>query len=177
QSCRGSRNAVPARMASRSVIGNGDQPQFPATSVVTPWDSCVRAAGCGRRLKSAWECRSMNPGATMLPVASMTSAPEGTSPGGSTAMIRPPSTSTVAATGSAPVPSITCPPVSAMVIEPLLSGSEGEGGDAVRRDQPGVDPMSQTSCLGHLYDAPDGDDGGFDDVPGVVLLRGGHIRW
>src|SRR6267378_1578826 len=108
----------------------------------------------------------MNPGATMLPVASMTSAPDGASPAGSTAVMRSPSTSTVAAVGSAPVPSATRPPVSARM-DSLLFWSEGQLGDRVRLDQLLIDGMTETDCLGHLYDAVDGDHGGFDDVPGV----------
>src|SRR3954452_5768240 len=101
----------------------------------------------------------MNPGATMLPVASMTSAPDGVAPGGNTAVMRSPSISTVPGTGSAPVPSATRPPVTATRpvtrpltrTESLLFWFEGELGDGVRRDQRTVHGVTETGSPRHLY--------------------------
>ena len=57
------------------ATGAGENPQFPATTLVTPCSklifirsSCLASAS----VQSAWECMSMKPGDTMQPPASST---------------------------------------------------------------------------------------------------------
>src|SRR6266542_5144216 len=84
-------------------------PQLPTTSVVTPIISVLSAPRLASRLQSEWEWQSMNPGATILPLASISHAACAPSrlP---TAATRSPSIPTSARTHGAPVPSTTLPP-------------------------------------------------------------------
>ena len=52
--------------------GYGEMPQFPTTSVVTPWYTLLSPPGSSRSVLSECECMSMKPGATICPDASMT---------------------------------------------------------------------------------------------------------
>lgn len=95
-----------------SGSGNGECPQLPAISVVTPCASWVSAAGWAGSVKSACEWRSTNPGAITAPDASMVvRAVNGPSP---IAAIRPAVIATSARRAGVPVPSTTSPPVTVM---------------------------------------------------------------
>ena len=76
---------------------------------MTPWVTEPQISPFPRRAVSEWTWTSMNPGETMRPVASTTSAAaaSGSVP---TATIRSPRTPTSAATGGEPLPSTTVPP-------------------------------------------------------------------
>src|SRR5437870_2624780 len=84
-------------------------PQFPTTTVVTPWLIFGSISGCASTIRSSCVWTSMKPGATMQPLASTTAAPTA---GRSAPMaaIRSPSISTSAVLRGAPVPSTTVPP-------------------------------------------------------------------
>ena len=45
--------------------GYGERPQFPTTSVVTPWYTLLSPPGSSRSVLSEWVCMSMKPGATI----------------------------------------------------------------------------------------------------------------
>ena len=84
-------------------------PQLPTTTVVTPWLTFGSMCGAERTIWSSWVCTSMNPGATIMPPASITRAPSAArfAP---TATMRSPSMRTSALKRGAPVPSMTVPP-------------------------------------------------------------------
>ena len=73
--------------------GYGELPQFPHTSVVTPWRALLSPIGSSSIVTSEWECMSMKPGETTQPAASIRSAASAAdrSP---TAAILPPSIAT-----------------------------------------------------------------------------------
>ena len=96
KSCSGEQGATPP-------------PQFPTTTVVTPWRTALWASGKARSVKSACVCRSTKPGATTSPSASSTRAP-GEGPSVPSASTRPSRTRTSARRACPPVPSTTVPP-------------------------------------------------------------------
>ena len=75
---------------------------MPTTSVVTPWARVLSQSRLASKLQSEWEWQSMNPGATILPVASIavTAATAERSP---MAAIFPPAIPTSARTQGAPL--------------------------------------------------------------------------
>ena len=87
-------------------LGNGDEPQLPRTSVVTP--SCTLLSAVGRSMIPAppCECTSMKPGEATAPLASITCSASMSSPV-ATAAMRSPSMAMSAFVGGAPVPSTT----------------------------------------------------------------------
>src|SRR5208282_749681 len=96
------------------LIGATENPQLPPTKVVTP---CIRkgfriaaCSGIGT-IQSECECRSMKPGATIIPRASSSrvEAACADSPGSITAAIRPSLTAISDLKRGAPEPSITVP--------------------------------------------------------------------
>src|SRR5271155_619260 len=96
------------------LIGATENPQLPPTKVVTP---CIRkgfrivaCSGIGT-IQSECECRSMKPGATIIPLASISrvEAVCADSPGSINAAIRPFLTATSDLKRRAPEPSITVP--------------------------------------------------------------------
>ena len=103
-----------------SPTGHGEDPSGPPRAVVTPcrtWLSTPGSRGRGSR----WACRSMNPGATTSPVASMTRAAAVASRGArDTRTMRPSRTPTSPGKPGAPVPSRMVPPV--------MRRSSGSGG-------------------------------------------------
>jgi len=76
----GKRNQPPSlsRRSSGGITGLGmprgagasDTPQFPATTVVTPWLTLGAISGAESIRRSSWVCASMKPGATIRPEAS-----------------------------------------------------------------------------------------------------------
>jgi hypothetical protein len=61
------------RIASRpGSTGAREKPQWPTTSVVTPWWTMLSAVGVSGSVKSECVLMSMNPGATTSPRASIT---------------------------------------------------------------------------------------------------------
>ena len=98
----------PAPSGPLGPMGNGEKPQLPVTSVVTPWNTLLSPPGSSRRVTSEWECMSMNPGHTTSPAASTTRAACASS-SLPTAAILPPARPTSAWYRSPPVPSITVP--------------------------------------------------------------------
>jgi len=84
-------------------------PQLPTMTVVTPWLIFGSMCGSERTIWSSWVCTSMNPGATILPLASSTSAPP-CARSAPTSTMRSPWMRTSAAKRGAPVPSMTVPP-------------------------------------------------------------------
>jgi hypothetical protein len=99
----------PATRLSRSdacsvTTGAAENSQFPPTSVVTPCWMELGASGKAGSVRSAWECRSMNPGASANPSPSIrvdADAPL-TEP---THAIRPALIPTSPTKGAAPLPS------------------------------------------------------------------------
>ena len=106
--------AAPESFTAASALptSSADEPQLPATIVVTPMRTKLAAAGWSA-ISSAWVWTSMKPGATTSPVASMRSVP---SPAAilPIASTRPPLMPTSARRGGVPVPSTTRPPVITM---------------------------------------------------------------
>ena len=99
--------------ASRTLVN-------PASSVFRALSSASRHGrlnGVAMRCSSVfggfdmrWTWQSIMPGITVMPLASMTSAPRGIPPAASTAVIRPPSITIVALrSGSPPLPSMSVP--------------------------------------------------------------------
>ena len=84
-------------------------PQWPMTSVVTPWRTLLSAWGMRARVKSEWVLMSMKPGATTRPLASIMRAPAAVMSPPMAAM-RPSLNATSARRPGAPVPSMTSPP-------------------------------------------------------------------
>ena len=114
---------VPCAAWRRYQAATGITPASRSSVVVTPSNACMRSAG----IDWPCACRSMKPGATTSPVASITcSAPPRPVP---TAAIRPSSTAT-SPTASMPLagsttrpPLITKPPMSSLrIYQPALSG-------------------------------------------------------
>ena len=91
-----------------AATGNGDELQFPVTSVVTPWYALLSPPESNSMVVSECECMSMNPGATTSPVASIVRAASA-SPSLPIAAIRPASMAMSASYRGLPVPSITVP--------------------------------------------------------------------
>src|SRR5215472_12772070 len=90
-----------------------------------PCETCVVAAGSSFRPRSEWLCVSMNPGAIVKPLASITRAPSGklVSPRLPAATIESPlMTTTALLTGEWPEPSSKVAPV----IATTSSGDKGE---------------------------------------------------
>ncbi len=57
------------------ATGAGENPQFPATTLVTPCSRLIFINSswfASASVQSAWECMSMKPGDTMQPLASST---------------------------------------------------------------------------------------------------------
>lgn len=71
--------AVPffSTLSRNSPRGSREPPSCPPSAVVMPWRIWVEASGRSRIWPSAWLCRSMKPGATTRPWASMTRTPAG----------------------------------------------------------------------------------------------------
>ena len=95
-------------------VSNGANPlpSTPTSSVVTPWRTFGSCRPSARIIRPPWLCRSMNPGATTLPVASIRWPTF--SGGGSVASrrrSRPSTTAMVPGRPGAPVPSTTVPPL------------------------------------------------------------------
>src|SRR5271166_1502878 len=95
--------------AASSTSGARLIPQFPVTTVVTPWLALAAIAGVANSARSSWVCTSIKPGATILPAASISRAPaaRATTP---TAATRSPVMATSARRRGPPRPSITSPP-------------------------------------------------------------------
>jgi hypothetical protein len=51
-------------------VGASETPQFPATTVVTPWLTLGAMSGASSSSRSSWVWASMKPGAAMRPEAS-----------------------------------------------------------------------------------------------------------
>ena len=90
------------------TYGAAETPQLPHTTVVTPWLAFIAMVGLSISAVSSWVCTSMKPGATTLPVASISLSPRSV-PGASIATMRSPFTATSAANSFLPVPSATWP--------------------------------------------------------------------
>src|SRR3954451_14308388 len=84
------------------------QPQFPTTSVVTPWRIVLSAFGFARIDQSLWLCGSTNPGQTTRPRASITRSARVPFTG-PTCSMRPLSIATSPRNGGFPLPSTTQP--------------------------------------------------------------------
>jgi hypothetical protein len=54
-----------------ALVGNGENPQLPVTSVVTPCKILLSALGSSSDVTSEWVWMSMKPGATTWPLASI----------------------------------------------------------------------------------------------------------
>src|SRR6185295_11529682 len=91
-----------------STRGASDTPQFPATTVVTPWLAFAAISGAESIKRSSCVCASMNPGETIFPSAriSVFAVAFESEP---IAAIRPASTPISASKRGARVPSITVP--------------------------------------------------------------------
>ena len=109
------------RSISDAAAGASVNPQLPITAVVTPCDDTEAQTGSQKIWASRWVCPSMNPGATMHPLASISFRPRSsTSP---TATIRSPDTATSAWRPSPPEPSTTRPPrITISITTVLLRG-------------------------------------------------------
>ena len=94
----------------KSRTGSVPPPSTPTSSVVIPWAVWVAASGIWKTCRSEWLCRSMNPGATTLPRASITRSPARGWRPGATDTMRSPSNRTSARRAGVPVPSINRPP-------------------------------------------------------------------
>ena len=94
--------------AAAPAPGARDDPSCPTTIVVTPCLTTDSARGSSHRLPSPCEWMSMNPGATAIPLASI-STPPSASPRPIAAM-RPSSIATSASIPGPPSPSKTVPP-------------------------------------------------------------------
>src|SRR5215831_10545465 len=92
-----------------STSGARLTPQFPVTTVVTPWLVLAPIAGVANSARSSWVCTSIKPGATILPATSISRALSAwaTTP---TAATRSPVMATSARRRGPPRPSITSPP-------------------------------------------------------------------
>jgi hypothetical protein len=101
-------------------------PQLPINAVVTPWKVLDFISGSQPICASICVCGSMNPGETILSVASMVRAAATPFKSPIRAM-RSPSMATSALKPSAPVPSITVPPliIRSWSIELLLKMPDG----------------------------------------------------
>src|ERR1700747_2910119 len=95
--------------AASSTSGARLTPQFPVTTVVTPWLALAAISGVANSARSSWVCTSIKPGATILPETSISRAPVGraTSP---TAVTRAPVMATSPRRRGPPRPSTTSPP-------------------------------------------------------------------
>ena len=120
RSGRPSRPPLSSTNETRSATsGNGayELPSTPITSVVTPWRTFGSWRGSARIISPPWLCRSMNPGATTLPVASIVRSAAAVAAKASSAAVparvmrRCPSavTATVPGKPGAPVPSTIVP--------------------------------------------------------------------
>ena len=74
--------------ACSAVSGAGLNPQFPTTSVVTPWWILLSPPGQRKSERSEWVCMSMKPGQTTRPRASIRSR-VGAAPRSPIAAMRP----------------------------------------------------------------------------------------
>jgi hypothetical protein len=65
--------AISSRLPSMrpALVGNGENPQLPVTSVVTPCKILLSALGSSSDVTSEWVWMSMKPGATTWPLASI----------------------------------------------------------------------------------------------------------
>ena len=90
------------------VHGDGEAPQLPQTTVVTPWLAFIAMPGFSISAVSSWVCTSMKPGATIRPAASNSLSPRNV-PGSPTAAMRSLLIATSALRRGAPVPSMTTP--------------------------------------------------------------------
>ena len=84
-------------------------PSIPTSSVVTPCRTLGSWCGSPRIVSPAWECRSMKPGHTTMPAASMVRAASRPDTSPRLIVTVSPSTSTAARKPGLPVPSTTWP--------------------------------------------------------------------
>ena len=100
---------MPARnWRSAGLHGAKVTPQLPIIAVVTPCQLIGVRSGSQPIWASRWVCRSMNPGETVRPSASMTSDPFGAM--APISAIRPSLTPMSPVKGAPPVPSTMVPP-------------------------------------------------------------------
>jgi hypothetical protein len=90
-----------------AATGNGENPQFPVTSVVTPCNSLLSASGWRITLTSECVWMSTKPGAVTRPVPSITCAAGTSAPIRPTTAIRSRTMPRSAGNSGAPVPSTT----------------------------------------------------------------------
>ncbi len=98
-------------MSSRNaaVVGAGEKPQLPTTSVVTPWRILDSARRLPHRRQSECECMSMKPGASTRPEALSTRPADSRERSPMAAMVSP-RMPTSARLPALPVPSMTMAP-------------------------------------------------------------------
>ncbi len=118
---------VVMRAASTACGSTGARPcpQLPTATVVIPCITLDCARPSTSSVKSACEWMSTMPGATTMPVTSITSHPPTGAMSEPIAVIRSPSMATSARRGGEPVPSTTVPPESKSMLEPYSRWRDG----------------------------------------------------